>query len=125
MANTLVQTWQRLLQFDPRPWVVFENGTCVVLADPEDNIEVQAQRILAASGPDGAHPAPSEMNVVTPYEMPGWVVSGHDPNVLVYVGFGEAGSPDTKKEDVALAGRAKLAKDAETLAIIHVEERRQ
>jgi len=65
------------------------------------------------------------MRVITPDEMPGWVVSGHDPAVLTYVSFAEAGGPDAKKEDVALVGRAKLEKDADTLKIIHVEDRRR
>jgi hypothetical protein len=122
MANMLVQTWQRLLQFDRRPWVAFENGTCVVLTNSADNIEEQAQAILAASCSAAANAAPPEMRIVTPYEMPGWVVRGQDPNVLTYVSFEEAGGPDMK-EEVGHLGRAKLEKDAETLRIIHVEAR--
>jgi hypothetical protein len=121
MANMLVQTWQRLLQFDRRPWVAFENGTCVVLTDPADNIEERAQAILGAYRSTAADAAAPEMGVVTPYETPGWVVRGHDPNVLTYVSFEEAGGPDMKKEEVDRVGRAKLEKDAQTLKIIHVE----
>jgi hypothetical protein len=120
MTSEFVQVWQRLLQFDCRPWVAFENGTCVALADPAD-IEARAQAILAAYGSTGTAAAPAGMHVVTPYEMPGWVVRGPDPNVLVYVHFVEAGGPDAKHEDVAKVGYAKLEKDAETLKIVHVE----
>jgi hypothetical protein len=123
MANTLVQTWQRLLEFDRRPWVAFENGTCVVLTDPADNIEARAQAILAAFGSAKTGTVPSEMHVIVPYEMPGWVVRSQDPNVLAYVSFTEAGGPDTNKEEVGLIGRARIEKDAETLKIIHVEGR--
>jgi hypothetical protein len=121
MTSEFVQVWQRLLQFDRQPWVAFENGTCVALADPADNVEARAQAILAAYGSAGTAAAPAGMRVVTPYEMPGWVVRGPDPNVLVYVHFEEAGGPDAKHEDVAKVGFAKIAKDAETLKFIHVE----
>jgi hypothetical protein len=123
MANTLVQTWQRLLLFDPQPWVAFENGTCVLLAQPEANLEVQAQAILATVRSAKGDRASAEMKVTSPVEVPGWVVAGFDPSIWAYVSFEEAGGPDARKEDVGLLGRAKMEKDAETLKVIHVEER--
>ena len=61
MANTLVQTWKRLLQFDLQPWVAFENGTCVLLTQPDPDIEAQAKAVLAASRSSKAEQAPCEM----------------------------------------------------------------
>jgi hypothetical protein len=120
MANPLVQTWQRLLLFDPQPWVAFENGTCVLLAHPEADLEAQAQAVLAADRSAKRDRASSDMRVTCPSEMPGWVVAGPNPS---YVSFAEAGGPNAKKENVGRIGRAKIEKDGETLKIIHVEAR--
>jgi hypothetical protein len=121
MSSTIVQTWQRLLQFDRRPWVVFENGTCVVLEEPAEDVEARARAILANWQPSGTETAPSEMHVVAPYEMPGCVVRAHDPHVLAYIGFTECGGPDTSTHQIGMLGRAKIEQDARALKIIHVE----
>jgi hypothetical protein len=80
--------------------------------------------VLAAVGSAaGDREAPPEMRVTSPAEMPGWVVAGPDPGIWAFVSFDEAGGPDAKNEAVGLLGWAKIQKDAETLAIIHVEDR--
>lgn len=123
MADAHVQTWQRLLLFDPQPWVVFENGTCVLLANPEANLEVQARAVLAADREARRGQASCPMQVKNLNDLPGWVVWGPDPSIWAYVGYAEAGGPDANHEDVCRIARARIEKDEEAPKIIHVEER--
>ena len=46
-----VSEWGAILDGDGRSWVVFEHGTCVVLAEPEGDLAEQARALLEEWGP--------------------------------------------------------------------------
>ena len=40
--NPLVNIWRRIILGKGKSWVVFANGTSVILMDPQDDLEAQA-----------------------------------------------------------------------------------
>ena len=52
-----------------------------------------------------------------------WVVTCHHNDILTYVGPAEAGD-DPSDLSVGLLGRSKREQDAESLVVIHVEDKR-
>ncbi|GAB3965995.1 hypothetical protein GCM10029978_030120 [Actinoallomurus acanthiterrae] len=47
----LVETWRRIIIGDHKSWVLFANGTCVILMEPEEDLAAQATEILREYGP--------------------------------------------------------------------------
>src|SRR5262245_66547589 len=105
-------------------WVLFENGTCVTLADPGADPAAQATTFLREFGPTGIHSAAADWagTVATP-DGSGWVVASRHADINTFVGRGEVarGTPD---EAVGWLGRSKRAQDTEQLRVLHVEDNR-
>jgi hypothetical protein len=123
MADNLVETWRAIIVGDDKSWVLFQNGTCVVLVKPEADLAAQATAIMKEWGPVHAGSPAGDFSVVTLAEQPGWVVTCHHPDVLTYVGPDEVGA-DPSEVLIGLVGRGKRDQDAEGLAVLHVEDRR-
>jgi hypothetical protein len=121
---SLVNTWRAIIQGDKKSWVLFENGTCLILMEPQDNLATQATEIMTEWGPVCAGSSSGDFSVVDLANYPGWVVTGHHPDMLNYV------SPDEVEEDgsadfvIGFIGRSKRDEDANTLKIIHIEDKR-
>ena len=124
MADTdrLVETWRQIIVGDGRSWVAFEHGTCVVLAEPADDLAVRAVEILREFGPVRTGTPAADFGTVPLGAAPGWVVTGHHPGVLTYVAPGELPEPDNLA--VGLTGRSKRDLDAHELTVVHVEDKR-
>lgn len=132
MADTdrLVEVWRQIIEGDGKSWVLFEHGTCVVLAEPgadelaaraADELAAQAVRVLREFGPVLPGSPAADFGTIPLDRAPGWVVTGHHPDVLTYVAPGEVDEPDSLA--VGLTGRSKRHQDAEDLAVIHVEDK--
>ncbi|MFF0228293.1 hypothetical protein [Streptomyces sp. NPDC004629] len=121
-TEILVDVWQRLLS-DPRTsWVLFEHGTCVVLAAPGGDLAEQATEILREFGPVHAGSAAGDFGVIDVKDADGWVVTGHHQDVLTYVTPDEPSGQETFA--VGMCGRSKRHRDGTELHIVHVEDRR-
>ena len=74
-------------------------------------------------GPVHAGTPSGDFSVTSLAEHPGWVVTCHHPDVLNYVGPEDvrAGAPDFV---IGIVGRSNRNADAETLRVLHVEDRR-
>lgn len=117
----LVDVWQRLLTDPHKSWVLFEQGTCVVLTAPAEDLAQQAARLLAEFGPVHAGSAAGDFAVIDVADAEGWVVTGHHPDVLTYVAPDEPHDPS--EIAVGLHGRSKRHSDGTELRIIHVEDK--
>jgi len=120
--NQLIQIYRKIIQGNTKSWVIFTNGTCVIFANPEKDLEKQAIKLLRENGQVIVGTPFADFNVVALANDPGWVVTGKHPDVLTYV------SPDEVGEDqahiyVGLIGRAKFADDAKELQVNHVEDK--
>ena len=127
MKNDLVSVWQTIILGDNKSWVLFENGTCVILTTPEVDLIRQAKGILAKWGIFGTASALGDFSPVKLSAHPGWVVTFHHPDILTYVDPEEIESEKLKTSEipmellVGLIGREKRASDAEEMNVIHVE----
>jgi hypothetical protein len=103
-----------------RGWVSFLFGTCVVLPDPEGDLEARACAILAEHGPVHVGTETADFNV---HEMPdgfGWIVSGAHPDLLVRIS--PAQGEGASEIAIGLAGRGNRDKDAKTGVVVHVQD---
>lgn len=119
----LVAAWRDIINGPEKSWVLFENGTCVVLMEPGGDLAAQATELLREWGPVRAGTPAGDFDTVALRDGRGWVVTCHHEDILTIVGPDEmaAGAPDVV---VGLCGRSKRRQDAEQLRVLHVEDRR-
>jgi hypothetical protein len=122
--TSLVETWQSIIVGDSsKSWVLFKNGTCVILVQPEDELETQAKNLLAEYGPVHVGTPSGDFSIINLRDDPGWVVTCHHNDILTYIGPDEAGN-DAQDLTIGMLGRQKRDDDAHELTVIHVEDRR-
>jgi hypothetical protein len=123
MTDSLIETWRQIILGDEKSWVLFENGTCVILMAPEADLRQQATELLKEWGVVQSGTPAGDFSVIALSEHPGWVVTGSHPDILNYVSPEEV-EPDAAEFMIGLLGRAMRDQDAEELNIIHVEDKR-
>ena len=118
----LVATWRRIIIGSGKSWVLFANGTCVILMEPAEDLAAQAVDLLRQYGPVQVGTPSADFTVITLTDAPGWVVTGHHNDVLTYVGPDEVSEP----HDIAvgITGRGKRDLDGRELVVLHVEDQR-
>lgn len=123
-VEDLIVAWRTTLDNPNKSWVVFENGTCVVLMEPEADLAAQATELLREWGPVRPGSSFGDFNTIALEAGLGWVVTSHHNDILTFVGPNEAdaGADDV---EIGLLGRSKRGQDAEELRVIHVEDNRQ
>jgi hypothetical protein len=120
IANTLVEAWQAVLKGQKKTWVVFKRGTCVILDPGTGDPAVEATSILRERGKVHAGSEAGDFSVVHLKDIPGWVVTSHDDNILTYVAQDEVSAPITDL-NVGLTGRSKRDQDAREPEVLHIE----
>lgn len=120
----LVAAWRGIINGPEKSWVLFENGTCVVLMEPAADLATQATDLLREYGPVHVGSSFGDFSTIELDEGRGWVVTCHHNDILTFVAPGEV-TPDRASDVlVGLLGRSKRGQDAEELKVIHVEDRR-
>jgi hypothetical protein len=119
----LIAAWRGIINGPEKSWVLFGNGTCVILMQPQSDLAEQARELLREWGPVQAGSAAGDFGTIE-LEAGGWAVTGHHNDILTYVGPEEFESEDPGDLLVGLLGRSRRAQDAEELRVIHVEDRR-
>ena len=112
--------WHQLINDSQKSWVVFENGTCVILIEPSDNLAQQAQLLLSAYGSVNAGSASGDFSVLELDEITGWVVGGHHPDILNYVAQDELVEGLPQSMQAGLIGRQHRSDDAERPKVVYV-----
>lgn len=118
----LIEAWRATLLGPNKSWVLFENGTCVILMAPEADLAAQATALLREFGPVHAGSSFGDFSTITLENGRGWVVTCHHNDILTFVGPDEA-SPDAPDVMVGLLGRFKRGQDAEELRVLHIEDK--
>ena len=116
----LIETWRLLLKGSKRPWVLFENGTCVMLDAPGTDLALEAQKILREWGPMVPASEAGDFGVFKLKGRPGWMVTGHYPTMGTLVWPDEV-SAIAHEVEVGLCGGSKRGMDAAGLRVLHVE----
>ena len=126
-SEALVAIWRRLITDGTLSWVLFENGTVVVPADPAESLAQQALSIMKAWGRVSSDTPSGDFTVIALDGVPGWVVTSHflaDFDILTYVSPKELANDDATAYSVELLGRGKRERDATECVIVHIEDRR-
>ncbi|NHJ38414.1 MAG: hypothetical protein FK731_00170 [Asgard group archaeon] len=124
-----VVIWRNIIKDKLKIWVLFEYGTCVIIKQPENDIQSQAKELLKKWGPVVPGTSAGDFNVIDLDNNPGWVVLYHQPDIMNYVSpeeiikeFSEELLGD--QLTIGLYGRKKRHEDAMKLNILHVEDKR-
>jgi hypothetical protein len=118
----LVETWRNIIVGEGKSWVLFEHGTCVIFSSPVADPTAEATALLKEWGPVVPGTPAGDFDVIELQNHPGWVVTCHHPDILMYVGpeeFEAREEPDDLV--IGLTGRARRHQDAEELRVVHVE----
>ena len=91
-SKTLIDTWQGIINGPDKSWVLFENGTCVILMEPEADLAAQATALLREWGPVHAGSSFGDFSTIKLEDGRGWVVTCHHNDILTYVGPDEVGA---------------------------------
>ena len=89
--HPLAETWRRIIVGEGRSWVVFANGTCVILMNYEGDPETQAMDLMREWGPVHVGSSAGDFGIVGLPNGLGWVVTGHHNDTLTYVSPDEVG----------------------------------
>jgi hypothetical protein len=119
----LIEAWRATLAGLGMPWVLFENGTCIVLTEPGSDLTAQAKAILREFGRAGDASEFGDFAATIPLDDGrGWLVAGHHSDIVTFVSRDELapGAPETA---IGRIGRTKREQDTEHLRVLHVEEK--
>ena len=121
--NKLIEAWRNTIVGAHKSWVVFENGTCVIVVKPAPDLERQATTLLRKWGPVHVGSPAGDFSTVTLDNGVGWVVTCHHNDILTLVLLNEIDEGASDLE-IGLFGRSKRAKDASDLRVVHVDDNR-
>lgn len=119
--DDLVRAWRSIIVGEKKAWVLFENGTCVILPNATGDLAQQAIALLSEWGPVHAGSPAGDFSVVQLANSPGWVVTCQHPDILTYVAPDEL-SPEPSELMIGIIGRGKRDDDAHELNVVHIEE---
>ena len=125
--DALVAIWRQLIADDTLSWVLFENGTVVVLRDPAESIPERALSIMKEWGQVAVGTPSEDFTVIALDAFPGWVVTSHFLtafDLLTYVSPKELPGDNPPADIVGRLGRGKRERDATELVIVHIEDNR-
>jgi hypothetical protein len=126
VVTDYVDSWRKaLISADTKSWVLFENGTVVVLMAPEDNLKSQALDLLKEWGPVHVGSPTGDFSVIPLSNHSGWIVTCHHNDILTYVAPSEIKEDKPSDVMVGLHGRSKRGWDAHDLKVIHIEDNRK
>lgn len=123
MADTLVETWRKIVVGEGKSWVLFGHGTGVIFTQPTPDLEQRAIELMKHYGPVVAGTDAGDFSVVELADYPGWVVTCYHPDILTYVSPDEMSGGAPAEVFIGLLGRSKRDQDARELEVIHVETR--
>ena len=117
----LVSIYKKVITDHSMNWVLFKNGTCVMLLKPEKDIRAQAIKILKEHGSVIAGTPSGDFEVTKIPPINGWIITGDYPGIMMYVSFEEG----KKKGDfeIGMIGRTNREQDAKELSVVYVEDK--
>jgi hypothetical protein len=120
-ALELIEAWRGMLAGVGGAWVLFENGTCVTLAEPGADAALEAIAVLRKHGRSSL--LSFFFDFACTVEVPdgsGWVVASRHADINTFVGRGEVpvGIADA---EIGRIGRSKRKRDLTHSNVLHVE----
>lgn len=100
MTDALAEVWRQIIIGDHKSWVLFANGTCVILMEPADDLASQATAILRVRP--------------RPRRVAGWRL--FNDHARCSVGMGGDG-PSPRCADVRISGRGHRTRRPDRRAV--------
>lgn len=116
--NAVIGIYKKVIEPNLKNWVVFEQGTCVILYHPKGNLETQAKEVLQKYGK--VHPGTPSADFTVIKVDSGWIVAGDQPGILNYISEDEG--KNMEDYEIGLIGRDKKEMDSKELKVVHVEK---
>ena len=85
MASELVETWRKIIVGREKSWVLFENGTIVILTKPEEDLKNQAISLMKEFGIVWAGTPAGDFSVIDLSNDDGFAVTFLLPFFLPFV----------------------------------------
>ncbi|WP_107037380.1 hypothetical protein [Brumimicrobium mesophilum] len=103
-------------------WVLFENGTYIILDDVSQisDVKSEAIKLMKEFGPVSTGGPAGDFGVTYLNETEGWTVSGHGYGMYTYVNPSELDSNSPDDATIGLYGRSKRHKDGQEANIIYI-----
>lgn len=114
-SEELIDTYRKVIEPKLKDWVVFSNGTCVIIYNHPSDLKNEATEVLKKYGT--VTPGSESADFTTTKIDSGWIVTGNQPGILNYVPEDEG----REKEDyeIGLLGRNKKELDSKELKVIY------
>lgn len=127
LNEEIVDAFRKTLKPD-RCWVLFANGTVVILPNPasksRENLTEEAKTFIKENGPVVPGTPLGDFNVFENKEAAGFFVTSHSEQLLTFVPNSAvsevAGGPQNNMM-VGLYGRSLRDEDAKGCEVVHVE----
>lgn len=115
-SEELIAIYKKVIDPKLQNWVVFENGTCVIIYHPSKDLNAETTEVLQKYGT--ITPGSESADFTVTKVDNGWIVTGNQPGILNYVSEDE----EAGKEDyeIGLTGRNKKELDSKELKIVHI-----
>lgn len=124
-SQRYIEVWDSLLnETRYSNWVVFSNGTVVLVVENQENIEAFASSHLKEWGRVIPGTPLGDIGILEPAAVEGWVVYGASDFILCYVAPEELRNKAATDINIGLLGRNKRNRDAKQCRIIHVHSKR-
>lgn len=118
---TAIEAWKEILK--GKRFVVFENGTCVVVTNGDGNLRDIALDIISEFGPVHVGSSFGDFSVVELKDDWGWVVTSHHNDLMTFVAREEFDGGKAPEEFlIGIYGRGKRGDDAEQQKIVFEHE---
>lgn len=117
-SEELIEVYKKVIEPKLQNWVVFENGTCVIIYNHKMDLKEEATEVLKKYGNVTAGTPSADFTVMK--VGPGWIVTGDQAGILNYVAENEG---EGKEEpEIGLIGRNKKEQDSKELKIIYINQ---
>jgi len=122
--NELIAQVKLAINPEFQNWVLFSNGTYVILETVEENEDIAktATNLMKEYGPVFTGSPAGDFNVIILSGTEGWVISGHCPVMYTYVSPKELEMNNPEDIEIGLYGRNKRDRDGKKLEIIYVNQ---
>jgi hypothetical protein len=117
-VKQLIEIYKKVIEPNLKNWVVFENGTCVIIYHSKGDLENEAKDVLQKYGKVHSGTPSADFTVIKVDQ--GWIVAGDQPGILNYVSEDEG--EDKEDYEIGLIGRDKKERDESKLRIVHIEK---
>lgn len=117
-SEELVAIYKKIVEPKLKDWVVFENGTCVIIYNLKGDLKTEVIEIMKKYG--AVTPGTQSADFTVIKVDSGWVVAGNQPGILNYVS--EAEGNGKEDPEIGLIGRNKKEQDSKELKVIYINQ---